>query len=416
MPAGWLLALLLAVALSFWLSPAPHGPPDVEYWGEYVRVGPGLGFVLNHDSQGYLDVAQHPGQLLQPGEVRQSRPLYVLLATAVGYPLRAALRAAAHLGLAPTWWPEQSNFYGFYGGYVLLNALVLLGSLLLLRWLVGQLAGPAAPAWLLLALAWVLAATPITKAFFWTAHQQLLAFFVPLFCLALALEVARRPRPGWGRLAGLSFALGLLPLAYGSFVLVWPALAFGLWHAPAAGLGRGRLLRLLLSAGLFAAPTLLWIGLLRLLGTTYYNHEAVRYHQLVWLLEARHLPPAAYLALVGGKLAEYYRSLQVVGWWLLGGLALLLATRWRQQRRQLAGPLLPPGPGRALACLLACFGGFFALLGYYPERLAFTLLPLVLCLLAGLLPHWPPRLARPLALAGAAGWHLYVLLSYGPFS
>jgi hypothetical protein len=59
---------------------------------------------------------------------------------------------------------------------------------------------------------------------------------------------------------------------------------------------------------------------------------------------------------------------------------------------------------------------FFGLLGYYPERLTYTLLPLVLCLIAALLPHWPSRYARPVALAVAAGWHLYVLLSYGPFS
>ena len=81
-----------------------------------------------------------------------------------------------------------------------------------------------------------------------------------------------------------------------------------------------------------------------------------------------------------------------------------------------AQTLLPPPAGAALTWVGGWFAAFFALLGYYPERLVFTLLPLVLCLAAALLPHWPRRYARPLALAGAAGWHLYVLLSYGPFS
>lgn len=142
----------------------------------------------------------------------------------------------------------------------------------------------------------------------------------------------------------------------------------------------------------------------------------MRYHQLVWLLEARHLPPGDCLRLVGGKLAEYYASLGLVRYWLLLGLGLLAATWWRTRRTRPAAPLLPRLPGRALAFTFGCFGLFFALLGYYPERLAYTLLPLVLCLLAALLPHWPPHLARPLVLAGAAGWYLYVLLSYGPFS
>lgn len=407
---GPLLALLLAACLSFWLAPAPQGQPDVEYWGHYAQVAPGLGFIVNHDSYGYLDVAQQPARLLRPQEVRQSRPLYALLGAAVGYPLTAALAGAGRLGLAPRWTPAELRFYGFYSGYVLLNGLALLLSLLLFRKLFAAFAAGQGRAGQFYALAWVLVANPITKAFFWTAHQQMLAFLVPLFCLWLALAVGRRGRGGWA-LAGLAFGLGWLPLVYGSFVLVWPALAYGLGR-PAARRWPELAGQLLLSAGLFALPTLLWIALLRAVGTTYYNHEAVRYHQLVWLLEAAAQPGLA--RAVVGKLGSYLASLQIVGLWLLGAAALLLATWWRCRRS--SSLTLPAPEAAALAWVAGCFAAFFALLGYYPERLAYTLLPLVLCLLAGLLPHWPARYARPVALATAAGWHLYVLLSYGPFS
>lgn len=412
---GPLLALLLAGCLSFWLSPAPKGQPDVEYWGHYARVGPGLGFIVNHDSYGYLEVAQEPRRLLLPQEVRQSRPLYALLGAAVGYPLTAALGLAGRLGLAPSWPPDELRFYGFYSGYVLLNGLTLLASLLLFRRLFGLFTAGRGQAWQFYALAWVLVANPITKAFFWTAHQQMLAFLVPLSCLWLAYWLGQRVL-GWGQLAGLAFSLGWLPLVYGSFVLMWPALAYGVsrW-AGATALVRGRWPalagRLLLSAVLFAVPTLLWLALLRAVGTTYYNHEAVRYHQLVWLLEAWGQP--GFGSVVLDKLSSYVASLQVMGWWLLGGASLLLATWWR--RRKAHALLVPPVAG-ALGWVFGCFVLFFALLGYYPERLAYTLLPLVLCLLASLLPQWPARYARPAALAVAAGWHLYVLLSYGPFS
>jgi hypothetical protein len=413
-PLRSLLALLLAACLSFWLAPAPLGQPDVEYWGHYARVGPGLGFVVNHDSYGYLEVAQEPGRLLKPREVRQSRPLYALLGAAVGYPLTAALAGAGRLGLTPRWPPEEQRFYGFYGGYVLLNGLALLASLLLFRKLFEEFTVGRGQAWQFYALAWVLVANPITKAFFWTAHQQMLAFLVPLFCLWLALAVGRRAWGGWP-LAGLAFGLGWLPLVYGSFGLAWPALAYGAWRAEASAGRRGWGLagRLLLSAALFALPTLLWIALLRAVGTTYYNHEAVRYHQLVWLLDAAAQPGLG--GVVADKLGSYLASLHLMSLWLLGTAGLLLATWWRQRRR--AATLLLPAPAAAaLGWVGGCFIGFFALLGYYPERLAYTLLPLVLCLLAGLLPHWPARYARPVALATAAGWHLYVLLSYGPFS
>jgi hypothetical protein len=412
-----LLALLLVVSLSFWLSPVPQGQPDVEYWGHYARVGPGLGFIVNHDSYGYLEVAQEPHRLLLPQEVRQSRPLYALLGAAVGYPLTAALRLATRVGLAPAWPPADFQFYGFYSGYVLLNALTLLASLLLFRKLFHRLTGERGQAWQFYTLAWVLVATPITKAFFWTAHQQMLAFLVPLFCLLLALKLGQRPLT-WGRLAGLALLLGLLPLVYGSFALAWPALAYGVVRpvvvaSPAPGRWKALAGPLLLSAVLFGLPTLLWIALLRLHGTTYYNHEAVRYHQLVWLLEGASQPGFGRVVL--DKLGSYLASLQVMSWWLLSAASLLAATWWRL-RSQRQVPVLPPAEGTALAWVFGCFVVFFALLGYYPERLAYTLLPLVLCLLAGLLPHWPVRYARPAALVVAAGWHLYVLLSYGPFS
>lgn len=414
-----LVALLLAGCLSFWLSPAPKGAPDVEYWGHYQRVGPGLGFIVNHDSYGYLQVAHEPARLLRPREVRQSRPLYALLGAAAGYPFAAALRLAGRAGLVPAGVLAQAHYYGIYVGYVLLNGLALLASLLLFRRLFGRITAGRGEGWQFYALAWVLVANPITKAFFWTAHQQLFAFLVPLFCLALAEYLARRPVLSWAALGGWALALGLLPLVYGSCVLVWPALAFGLlWPGGSSSARRPRwpatLGKLVLSAALFAGPTLLWILLLRTQGTTYYNHEAERYHQLVWLLEARHLPFASLLALVGSKLSEYLASLHLMAGWLLLGAALYIATRWGRSVGQSA--LLPSPMGLALAWVSGWFIAFFALLGYYPERLAFTLLPLVLCLVAALLPHWPRRYARPVALGIAAGWHLYVLLSYGPFS
>ena len=353
--------MLLAGCLALWLAPAPRGVPNVDYWGHYERVGPGLGYVVNHDSYGYIAVAQDPGRLLLPREERQSRPLYALLGAAVGYPLTAALRGAGRLGLAPRWPESELLTNGFYWGFVLLNGLVLLASLLLLRQLWGRLTAGRGARWQLYALALVLVLNPVTKAFFWTAHQQMFAFFVPLLCLALAWR--RWPVVRVKSLIVWSLLLGLLPLLYGSFVLAWPALAFGWWRArgvarplsAAANEPGKRLVAFGLGAALFGLPTLLWVAGLHLAGTTYYNHEAVRYHQLVWLLEARHLPLGSYLRLVGDKLAEYVASLGIMSYWLLAGALFCLATRWRYS--PFAPALLPPGAAAALAWTGGCFTG-----------------------------------------------------------
>ena len=53
--------------------------------------------------------------------------------------------------------------------------------------------------------------------------------FLVLLCLAVAVRLARRPVLGWAALSGWALGLGVLPLLYGSLVLAWPALIFGLF-------------------------------------------------------------------------------------------------------------------------------------------------------------------------------------------
>ena len=417
-----LLGLILAVALSFWFAPPPLGEPNVEYWGHYVRVGPRMGFVYNHDSKEYLDVARHPAYLLRAREVRQSRPLYALLAAAVGYPLTVGLAGAGRLGLMPRWPPEQVAHYGFYGGFVALNMLALLASLLLLRHLCLRLTNGQGAAWQFYPLAWILVSTPLTKAFFWTAHQQFLALLTPLFCLALVLEMRQRAPLRTLALLGLAAGLGLLALVYGNFVLVWPALAYGIWLSGAGPAGAKPApaqvlywLRLGLSLVAFVLPTVLWILLLKWHGVVYYNRETTRYHQLVWLWEGLSQPLPDYLAQIGYNLARFAEVLPQVGCWVvLAGL--LYGATWRR-RGAAAGPVstMTSEQAQALGWVFSTFTVFVALLGYYQVRLTYTLFPLILCGLAALLPRWPRRWAQPVALAVAASWHLYVLLSYGPF-
>lgn len=404
--------LLLLATLSFWFSPAPL--TEDEYCGTYLHLGPHAGFTANCDGFVYMEDARHPVHLLEPREVRQSRPLFILLGTAVGYPATWAVRAAQRAGLLPERVMQKlpakyRPLLGFYIGYVLLNYVVLLGALLLFRHLYYRLTAGQGSRWILAALLVFLVSNQIIKAFFWTVHQQMFTFLVPLLLLYVVLQLHELPQwRAW--LPGLAVLGGLLALVYGSFVLALPVLLYEAWRQQKAKPVITAFARLALLIGLFALPTLLWIGLLKLRGVAYYNHEAEAYGQLVWLRASWQRPLPEFLALATHNFRLFLQTLPAVGPFLLVALGL---TGWLRLRH----PKQSGYPLPQLGALLLLQLGFLAGLGYYKERLTFMLVPLLLLVLAVVLARLPVRRSAGWAVGMAAlGWHLWQVLRYGPFS
>jgi FtsH-binding integral membrane protein len=75
----------LTAFLCFLFLFAPR--PNEEYCGKFIEVGNFGFFPLNCDSYDYIDTARSPVKLLEERSIRQTRPLYVVLASAVGYVL-----------------------------------------------------------------------------------------------------------------------------------------------------------------------------------------------------------------------------------------------------------------------------------------------------------------------------------------
>lgn len=406
-------ALLLVAALSFLFSPPPQ--TQDEFWGQYVRLSEHTGFVLNGDSYGYIEAAQHPGHLLRQNEERQSRPLYVLLGAVLGTPLHAILprvlapEVVASYLFQPPPIPVDA-LLGFYPAFVLLNFGMLLAALWLFAQLYGPLTAGRGKPLVLLCLLGFIASSPITKAFFWTAHQQMFTFFTPLFCLWL-LHRIRQGQPSGRQWLMLALSAGVLPLLYGNFVLVLPTLLFAFWKQRAGRWFNGD--ELLLAMGmsfLFVVPTFGWIGLLKLRGVTYYNHEVERYRQLVWVLDAAKGPWAEFATEAGNNMLEFFSTLKGVAFF---GVAVLLL--WLSARRRVPQTTLPPLVSDTVF-LLALYSTFFLVLGYYAPRLTFTLQPLLLCLAAAFLAQLPGRWQPAALLLAVLSWHSYNVLSYGPFS
>ena len=403
-----LTGLLLLACVSFFFSPAPTGRPDEEYWGTYAQMNPYMGFVINGDTREYIADAREPARLLQEKEVRQSRPLYILLGSGLGYALQPVLSG---VNVADVWGgiaAESLDFLGFYVGYVLLNFVVLLASFYLFIRISELLAEGRADKIVLYGLGWFLVSNPITKAFFWTAHQQMFAFFTPLLYIYGLLRY-RMVVLSWRQRIGWALGLGLLALTYGNFVLGLPCLLYQLLTHRAGRSTAVLLGQLLAVVFCFMLPTFAWIGLLKLQGVTYYNQEAVRFHQFTWVLDAWRESPQTFFSTLGTNLMKFLTNLHTIELFLiavvlLGGLQL-----WR-------GVKAPTGAWSVLSFVFLLFFAFYALMGYYPERLTFTLVPILLCMLALLLQRQSLPYQRPVLLLAALGWHLYVVLSYGPFS
>lgn len=408
-----LVAFILVAAVSFLFSPPPLSQD--EFWGQYVKLGAHTGFVLNGDSYGYIEAAEQPSRLLQPREIRQSRPLYVLLGTALGTPLQAVLpKVLPPNSVAPYLFQEVpiplDSLIGFYPAFVLLNFVMLLAALWLFARLYQPLTSGRGQPLVMWGLVGFMASSPITKAFFWTAHQQMFAFFTPLFCLWL-LYYLRQQKPRSGFWLALAFGAGWLPLLYGNFVLVLPTLLYALWQQRARRWpSRHEVLLALAVVVLFLLPTLGWIGLLKLRGVTYYNHEMERFRQLVWVLDAAKGTWGEFWAEVASNLLEFLNTL-----WIIAAFAAAVGLLWLATRRLRPRPAFPPLVPDAVF-LMVLFGAFLFALGYYPPRLTFTLQPLLLCLAAALLAYLPGRWQSATVLLALLGWHAYNVLSYGPFS
>ncbi|RSK46148.1 hypothetical protein [Hymenobacter perfusus] len=406
--AAYTLLILVATG-SFWFSPAPL--TEDEYCGTYLHLGPHAGFTANCDGFVYMDNARQPARLLEPRAVRQSRPLFILLGTAVGYPVTWAVQGLQSSGLLPAQVVQKlpakyQPLLGFYIGYVLLNYAVLLAALLLFRHLYYRLTAGQGSRLVLAVLLIFLVSNQITKAFFWTVHQQMFTFLVPLLLLYVALQLRESGR--WrAQLPGLAALGGLLALVYGSFVLGLPVLLYGAWLQREKQTTVGLLLRLMLLVGLFLLPTLGWIALLKLRGVTYYNHEAEAYGQLVWLHAVWQQPLPDFLQLAGRNLLRFLATLPAIGPFVAVAAGLLLWPR-RPERTRFSS--------RCIGALLLLQTGFLVALGYYKDRLTFMLVPLLLLLVAGVLLRLPGRWVGIGLLAAALGWHAWQVLRYGPFS
>ncbi len=393
---------MLAVSAGWLLGPKPDFPALI--CGHRIEFTSWAGLTVNCDSDGYAGLAEKPHTILDRDNQRQTRPVFSLIGTVLGWPLAQVIERLK---------PGLDSRAGYFLGYVLLNFLLLAGAVELLALLLARVGLSSAE---ILTLALFLMANDLTKAFMWTAHSQLLGLFCPLLTIALCVWIAaaeRSPR----RLVTLGLALSLGILTYGTFFVTVAALLLADFRQ---GRQLRRPLRLAVTrAAALAVPALapvaLWPVWVKHTTGAFYSHELVVYRQFVWLADAFYAGRAQGLAMVAKKaqlFADTWTSAELAPV-ALATIALVVLTR--------RTPLAPDAQNlrRQTWLFLALGFVFLALMGFYANRLTYNLVPAMLVLTGLALSQLPVerrRLARIALPMSALAWWLAHAVKHGPYS
>ena len=257
-----------------------------------------------------------------------------------------------------------------------------------------------------------IASNPVTKAFFWTVHQQMFAFLTPLLCIYILVRFKTIEYPVSLMQTAFIFILGgLLLLVYGNFILLLPSLLFAVIAREKKGHPNNWLSLLLktgLLTGLFFVPTLAWIEILHINGIEYYNFEMKVFHHLVWIPETLHQSFELFFQQLMANTIAYFLTMREILIWIVSSIIIFLF-----------GKISLSGNHRYIPETVYVFLYsflFYWMLGAYFERLTYTLIPILIC-------FWLVVLGRQITgrritfILGslALSWHLYMIMSYGPF-
>jgi hypothetical protein len=397
----------------------------------------------NGDELGYIKAAYDPHNLLVQNEIRQSRPLYILQNTIIGWGLfyitdpfhkymvqtpifkklgthLASLNSGvirllgSQVASYPNAQTPQYNDFDlsvkipiFFFAYILSNILILLLSLLLFEKIWKKATDISSNSLLFFVLLWFLLSSVLTQYFFWSAHQQMCNILSPMFCIWICFSILDGSIDKTAKLLALSLLGGVLMLYYGNFVLALPSIILTYMYKHRKGF---RFIHMaLFSIGvaiLFAIPTLSWILYLKTIGVKYYNHEVTGWREVVWVFDLIKLPPSKGIRLLASNAIYYSYSFRVfppcIVWLVL--VRVLLGGNGIADT-----PIKKEFSFTLLICFISIFS-FYYIVGFYALRLSYgTTVPL-LCVTPLLLNK--SRVSKEktwLLLIIVSAWYLFLI-------
>jgi hypothetical protein len=216
-------------------------------------------------------------------------------------------------------------------------------------------------------------------------------------------------------------------MTYGNFLVMIPAILLSiliqLYRSGKFSLKKAA--KLWVPAALiFIAPMAIWSAILIAVNGKVYSHEASAYRQFIWIYDKLSISFNDFYAQLIAFTALYWTSIYRTVFAFLIAIILLKAYNFFFQPKNSQAEILSNRNSMAgiIAIILMLYAIFFWLMGYYSERLTFTLVPVVLCLIVLelniLLSQSKPLTVKAvyvLLLFCAGIWIYSNVKTYGPF-
>jgi len=357
--------------------------PSEEYCGKFIEVGNFGAFPLNCDSYDYIDTAKSPVKLFDEKSIRQTRPLYVILASSIGYLLSPVF---SRLPLENAAAQDELLASSFYWGFMFLNFLILVLSLLVFDRIADILTDRKFPQFAKYILAVFLVSNVVIKTSFWSAHQQMLTILSPLLCIFICLKIVTADELKAKNVYLFALLGGFLLMTYGNFLVMIPAilLAILIQLFRTGNFSLKRAARLCIpSALIFVAPMAVWSAILISVNGRVYSHEASAYRQFIWIFDKLLISFGDFYRQLIAFSAIYWTSVYRTVLAFLVAVLLIKTFNFFFQPKNIQVPQSARNNSMfgIIAVILMLYALFFWLMGYYSERLTFTLVPVVLCLI-----------------------------------
>ena len=407
--AAQAVLLVSASALCILLSPPPPQFQRELICAEAIPIGERAHIVMNCDADSFVRLARDPSGVLEPNSVRQTRPGYAVLGWVFSLPFRAFNAAT-----------QRESFDPYYAGYVTLNWALMIFSVILFADLVAatSLLTPSA-----IVPVSVLLINHITKAFFWTPHQQIFGAFAGMVSIWVARRViVRDAELDFKTTVLLGLCAGIACLIYGAFVLLPLTIAVAFWLVGK----RRRWIRTAAQTGILGlgtiAPFLAWRAYVIEKTGAFYSHETQFYHEFVWIPETMRESLDTFSSALLHNLARFLGTIpQALGVPVafLAAACVLAVSRSGSFPRAFSNPTV-----KAACVFLVAAVPFYTLMGYYDPRLTATFVVPFLVIAAAITKEAlesaatsPPHhnLPEPLTIAALA-YVAIVILIPGPYA